>query len=77
MNHARDRLIVALDVPSVEAARALIDRLGGSVGIYKIGLELLFSGGLSLAAELASRGASVFIAALGSKCTKTATVRLS
>jgi orotidine-5'-phosphate decarboxylase len=61
MNHARDRLIVALDVPSVEAARALIDRLGGSVGIYKIGLELLFSGGLSLAAELASRGASVFI----------------
>jgi len=61
MNHARDRLIVALDVPSAEEARALIDRLGGSVGVYKIGLELLFSGGLALAAELAERGANVFI----------------
>jgi orotidine-5'-phosphate decarboxylase len=61
MNHARDRLIVALDVPSVDEARALIDRLDGSVGVYKIGLELLFSGGLTLAAELASRGENVFI----------------
>lgn len=61
MNHARDRLIVALDVPSAEEARALIDRLGGSVGVYKIGLELLFSGGLALAAELAASGSRAFI----------------
>jgi orotidine-5'-phosphate decarboxylase len=61
MARARDRLIVALDVPGVEQARALIDALQDSVGVYKIGLELLFSGGLLLASELASRGHRVFI----------------
>ena len=48
MTEAPDRLIVALDVPSVEAARRLVDQLGDSVGVYKIGLELLFSGGFAL-----------------------------
>jgi orotidine-5'-phosphate decarboxylase len=61
MGRARDRLIVALDVQSVEEARALIDRLGDSVGVYKIGLELMFAGGMGLATELASRGARVFL----------------
>jgi orotidine-5'-phosphate decarboxylase len=61
MARARDRLIVALDVPGVEQARALIDALQDSVGVYKIGLELLFSGGLLLASELASHGHRVFI----------------
>ena len=61
MNAARDRLIVALDVPSVEHARALVEELQDSVGVYKIGLELLFSGGLTLANELVTRGAAVFI----------------
>jgi orotidine-5'-phosphate decarboxylase len=57
----KDRLIVALDVPSVAEARALIERLDGSVGVYKIGLELLFSGGLALAEELAREGHAVFV----------------
>jgi orotidine-5'-phosphate decarboxylase len=61
MTEAGRRLIVALDVPSVEEAKALIDALGDSVGVYKIGLELLFSGGFELARELASQGRSVFI----------------
>jgi orotidine-5'-phosphate decarboxylase len=61
MTLPRDRLIVALDVPNVEEAKALIDRLGDSVGVYKIGLELLFSGGFALAQELASQGRAVFI----------------
>jgi orotidine-5'-phosphate decarboxylase len=61
MSKARDRLIVALDVPSVDAARRLIDQLGDSAGVYKIGLELLFSGGFALASELAARGARVFV----------------
>ena len=61
MNKARDRLIVALDLPSVEQARTLIDTLQGSVGIYKIGLELLFAGGFKLASELVARGDRVFI----------------
>jgi orotidine-5'-phosphate decarboxylase len=58
---ARDRLIVALDVPNVEEAKALIETLGGSVGVYKIGLELLFSGGFALAQELARHGRPVFL----------------
>lgn len=57
----RDRLIVALDVPRVEQAKALIDALGDSVGVYKIGLELLFSGGFALARELAGHGRPVFV----------------
>jgi orotidine-5'-phosphate decarboxylase len=57
----RDRLVVALDVPSIEEAKALIETLGDSVGVYKIGLELLFSGGFDLARELAAQGHAVFI----------------
>jgi orotidine-5'-phosphate decarboxylase len=61
MTAAHERLIVALDVPSTDAARALIDKLGSSVGVYKIGLELLFSGGFQLARDLAGQGARVFV----------------
>ena len=57
----RDRLIVALDVPGVEDAKACIDKLGDSVGVYKIGLELLFSGGFALIHELAQAGRPVFV----------------
>lgn len=41
----RERLIFALDVPDTAAARSLVERLGDSVRFYKIGLELLMSGG--------------------------------
>lgn len=58
---ARDRLIVALDLPSVAQARAMVDRLGDAVGFYKIGMELTYSGGLSLAEELVRDGKKVFL----------------
>jgi orotidine-5'-phosphate decarboxylase len=57
----KDRLIVALDLPSVAAAEALITRLDGSVTFYKIGYQLAYAGGLSLVRELASAGKKVFI----------------
>jgi len=57
----RDRLIVAIDVPSVAEAKTLIDKLGNNVGVYKIGLELLFSGGFALAQEFARQGRPVFV----------------
>jgi len=57
----RDRLIVALDVPGAAEAKSLIETLGDSVGVYKIGLELLFSGGFALAQELARHGRPIFI----------------
>jgi orotidine-5'-phosphate decarboxylase len=58
---AKDRIIVALDVPHVDEAHALIKTLGDSVGVYKIGLELLFAGGIELARELVAQGRRVFL----------------
>lgn len=56
----RERLIVALDVPDVDVARALIKKLGDSVVFYKIGYQLGYAGGLPLISELASSGKKVF-----------------
>jgi orotidine-5'-phosphate decarboxylase len=58
---ARDRLIVALDVSSVEEARAVMRRLGDSVTFYKIGYQLAFAGGLSFAQALTGAGKQVFV----------------
>lgn len=58
---ARDRLMVGLDVPTVEEARAIVRETAGAVGTYKIGMQLQFAGGLELAAELAREGHSIFL----------------
>src|SRR6201997_1718879 len=57
----RDRLIVGLDLPSVEAAEAMVARLGDSVTFYKIGYQLAYAGGFSLVRKLADQGKKVFI----------------
>lgn len=57
----RDRLIVALDLPGVEAAEAMVARLADSVTFYKIGYQLAFAGGLRLVETLAASGKKVFI----------------
>ena len=41
----RERLIVALDVPSAAEARTLVTRLGEAAAYYKVGLELFMAGG--------------------------------
>ena len=58
---ARDRLIVALDVPTPEAALDVVASLGDDVRFYKIGLELVYGGGLALAERLAAEGKKVFL----------------
>jgi orotidine-5'-phosphate decarboxylase len=58
---ARDRLFVALDLPEITTAERLVDRLGDTVSAYKIGLELVFAGGLSLAERLRDAGKIVFL----------------
>ncbi|HVB89562.1 MAG TPA: orotidine-5'-phosphate decarboxylase [Beijerinckiaceae bacterium] len=58
---ASDRLIVALDLPDADQARAMAARLGDCVGVYKIGLELAFVGGIDLARELVDAGRTVFL----------------
>jgi len=57
----RDRLIVALDVDGVAEAQTLVDRLGDTVSFYKIGYQLVFSGGLPFAKALAASGKQVFL----------------
>ncbi len=57
----KDRLIVALDLPSVGAAESLVARLGDAVSFYKIGYELGFAGGLGFARELIADGKKVFV----------------
>jgi orotidine-5'-phosphate decarboxylase len=61
MEHPRDRLIVALDLSSVEEAEALIASLGDAVSFYKIGYQLAFAGGLALAEKLIWKGRQVFV----------------
>jgi orotidine-5'-phosphate decarboxylase len=58
---ARERLIVALDLPSVEAAEKMVARLGDSVLFYKIGYQLAFAGGLPFAAGLVAAGKQIFL----------------
>jgi len=58
---AQDRLIVALDLPNVAAAEAMIERLGNTVHFYKIGYQLVFAGGLPLAQTLVRKGKRVFL----------------
>ena len=57
----RERLIVALDVPSVAEAEALVARLGETISFYKIGYALAFAGGIDLARALAGAGKSIFL----------------
>ena len=58
---ARERLIVALDLPSVKAAEDMVGKLGETVNFYKIGYQLAFAGGLSFAAGLIAAGKQVFV----------------
>lgn len=57
----RDRLIVALDLPDAKRAQTIVDELGDAVNFYKIGLELVYAGGLVLAERLANDGKKVFL----------------
>ena len=59
---ADDRLIVALDLPDAPSALEVAGRIGDAASFYKIGLGMLASGGLALAAELkGEHGHRVFL----------------
>jgi orotidine-5'-phosphate decarboxylase len=59
--NARDRLIVALDVPQKDAARALVERLCGHVGLFKVGSQVFTAAGPELVREIVGRGEKVFL----------------
>jgi orotidine-5'-phosphate decarboxylase len=57
----KDKIIVALDLPSVDAARKLISVLGEDVAWYKIGLQLFGLGGPAFIQEVKATGAKIFL----------------
>lgn len=57
----RDRLIIGLDLPSVQDARRVVDRIGDAGTFYKIGYQLGYAGGLAFARELIDEGKKVFL----------------
>jgi len=58
---ARERLIVALDVPSAAASDELVKRLEGTCHWFKVGLELFTAAGPAVIEPLVARGHSVFL----------------
>lgn len=58
---ADERLIVALDVHSMEEVQNLVETLGDSVGFYKVGMELFYSVGAEVIEYLKSKGKKVFL----------------
>ena len=61
MTEARDRLIVALDVSSLERIGSLVDLLAEDVRLYKVGLELFSSVGADAVTALRDRNKKVFL----------------
>lgn len=58
---ARERLIIALDLPTTEEARGAVAAIGVKGGFYKIGYQLIPIGGLDLARDLSAAGKKVFL----------------
>ena len=61
VKQARDRIIVALDVPSESEALELVVNLQGHVGLFKVGLELLMSEGVGIVRGITAKGGEVFL----------------
>jgi orotidine-5'-phosphate decarboxylase len=61
MSDAKDKLIIALDVPTADEARELVAQLRGVAGMFKIGSQLFTAAGPSLAREIAAQGERVFL----------------
>ena len=57
----REPLIIALDVASAEEAERLVARIGEAGGFYKIGMELVYAGGLPLVQRLVGENKKVFV----------------
>jgi orotidine-5'-phosphate decarboxylase len=56
-----DRLIVALDFPSADAALDLVDRLQGTCRWFKVGMELYYAAGNSIVEQLILRDCKIFL----------------
>lgn len=57
----KEKIIVALDVPSAEEARKIISEIGEEAGAFKIGLQLFTSAGASFVREVVNSGVKIFL----------------
>jgi len=57
----RDRLVIALDVPDLAGATALLDQLGTSAGFFKVGNQLFTACGPRIVELIKERGHRVFL----------------
>lgn len=57
----KERIIVALDTDSPEAALRAVRALSGEVGLFKVGMELFPRGGPDLVGKIRATGADVFL----------------
>lgn len=57
----KDRIIFALDVADPLEARALVDRLAGRIGFFKVGLQLFFAGGWPVVEYIVAKGCKVML----------------
>lgn len=58
---ARDRLICALDFPTFDEAKALVEELGDVVTFYKVGMELFYGAGPDIIRYLKEKDKKVFL----------------
>jgi len=61
MLQSRDRLIVALDVPSAAHARQVVQSIGEAATTYKVGKQLFTAEGPQVVRDLVSSGRKVFL----------------
>ncbi len=57
----RDRLITALDYPTFDQAKALVEELGDAVTFYKVGMELFYGAGPDMIRYLKDKNKKVFL----------------
>lgn len=56
-----DRLIVALDFPTMEQAVACVEECGDAVSHYKVGMELFYAAGAPMITYLKNQGKHIFL----------------
>lgn len=60
-DEARKRLILALDVPNIDKAKILLDKVQGKIGLVKVGLELFTACGPAAVEAIRERNIDVFL----------------
>src|ERR1700752_3917725 len=58
---AKNKIIVPLDVSTMEASRELIHRVGGAIGFFKVGSQLFTAAGPAIVQEIKASGSRVFL----------------